>query len=105
MATKEEKIEQYEAQLKDLGVAVDTAMLLEITNGLGPANYNEDASYVAATDPEEVKRVYTNFVADELAISDEEKGMAAINEVLEMMTGINKKHRAVVYYLLAKKLG
>ncbi len=105
MSTKVEKMEQYTAQLQELGQSVDASLLEEITNGLGPANYNADAAYVAATDPEEVKRVYTNFVADELAVSDEEKGMAAIHEVLEMMSGINKKHRAVVYYLLAKKLG
>jgi hypothetical protein len=105
MATKVEKMEQYTAQLQELGVDVDTALLEKVTDGLGPANYNEDAAYVAASDEAEVKRVYTNYVADELAVSDEEAGMAAINEVLDMMSGINKKHRAVVYYLLAQKLG
>jgi hypothetical protein len=49
--------------------------------------------------------VYTNFVADDLGETDQEKGMSAINEVLEQMSGINRKYRAVVYYLLAKKYG
>ena len=105
MATKEEKLVDYKAQLDSLGVSVDEALLEKITDGLGPANYNDDASLVATSDEEELKRVYTNFVADELAVSDEEKGMAAIAEVAEQMSGENRKHRAVFYYLLEKKLG
>ena len=75
------------------------------TDACGPANYNDDGRYVAASNEDEVKRVHTGFVAYELAETDEEKGMAAIAEVLEQMSGMNKKYRAVVYYLLAKKYG
>ena len=42
-------------------------------------------------------------MGDELGEEDKEKGLAAIDEVCEQMGGINKKYRAVVYYLLAKK--
>jgi len=105
MSSKEEMMEKYQEQLGELGVAVDTAVLEMATDACGPANYNDDGRYVAASDADEVKRVYTNFVADELKETDEEKGMAAIAEVLEQMSGINRKYRAVVYYLLAKKYG
>ena len=105
MATKESKMEDYAAQLKKLGKRVDSKLLEEITDGLGPANYRADSSLVACSDKKELERVYTNFVADELAISDKEKGMKAIKDVCEMMKGVNRKHRGVFYYLLAKKLG
>ena len=105
MSTKVEMMEKYTAQLEDLKVSVDADVLEMATDACGPANYNADGQCVAATDPAEVKRVYTNFVADELKETDEEKGMAAIADVLEQMSGINRKYRAVVYYLLAKKYG
>jgi hypothetical protein len=103
MATKESKMEDYAAQLKEIGENVDMVLLKEITDGLGPANFNADASLVSCSDDKELERVYTNFVADELAVSDKEQGMKAIEEVCGMMKGINRKHRGVFYYLLAKK--
>lgn len=105
MSSKIEKLEQYTEQLHELGVTIDTEILEWVVDGLGPANYQTDASLVSATDDEELARVYTNFIADELAIADKEVGMAALLEVMEMMSGIARKHRAVVYYLLAKKFG
>ncbi len=105
MSTKVEMIEKYTAQLQELGIAVDDKVLEMTTDACGPANYSADGQLVAATDPDEVDRVYTGFVADELAETDKEKGLAVITEVLEQMSGINHKYRAVVYYLLAKKYG
>lgn len=104
MSTKIEKMEEYAAQLEEMGEAVDGKLLDAVTDGLGPANYNADASLVACSDKDELKRVYTNFVADELGVSDEEKGMEAIEAVCEKMTGIKRKHRAVFYYLLTKMI-
>lgn len=105
MSSKEEMMGKYMSQLSELGVDVDASVLDMAFEACGPANYNDDGRYVAASDADEVKRVYTNFVADELAETDEEKGMDAIAEVLEQMSAVNKKYRAVVYYLLAKKYG
>jgi Protein of unknown function (DUF2853) len=104
MSSKVEMLEKYVAQLEDMGETADSELLEKITDGLGPANYNLDAQAVSVTDPAEMKRVYTNFVADELAISDEEKGMAMVNAVGDKMAaaGIHKKYRAVFYYLLSK---
>lgn len=105
MSSKIEKMEQYVEQLNELGISIDEARLDAIVDGLGPANYQTDASLVSATDAEELDRVYTNFVADELAIADKEEGMKAIAEVMEQMSGVARKHRAVVYYLLAQYFG
>jgi len=106
MATKVEMMEKYTAQLEELGETVNAELLEWATDRVGPANYNRDAQTVAASDPEEVKRVYTNFVADELEETDEEKGMKCIDEVLETMKPCgSNKYRAVCYYLLSKKYG
>lgn len=97
-------LEKYVAQLGEMGETANMELLERVTDGLGPANYNLDAQAVSVTDSAEMKRVYTNFVADELAISDEEKGMAMVQEVANKMSaaGIHKKYRAVFYYLLSQ---
>jgi hypothetical protein len=105
MATKLDMMEKYTVQLKELGVEAEPELLTWITDRVGPANYDSDGQLVAATQPAELGRVFTGFVGDELAEEDEEKGMAAIQEVCDQMKDINKKYRAVVYYLLAKKYG
>lgn len=106
MATKVEMMEKYTEQLEELGVKVDAELLDWVTDRVGPANYKADAQLVAASDADELKRVYTGFVGDELAETDEEKGMAAIEAVCkEDMGDVKRKYRAVVYYLLAKKYG
>lgn len=98
-------MEKYTEQLEELGVTVDAELLDWVTDRVGPANYNADGQLVAASNDEELERVFTGFVGDELAETDKEKGMAAIHEVAEQMSGINRKYRGVVYYLLAKKYG
>lgn len=105
MSTKIEMMEKYTEQLAELGVTADTELLDWVTDRVGPANYSADGQLVAASNPEEVERVYTGFVGDELAETDKEKGMVAINEVLDQMSDMNRKYRGVVYYLLAKKYG
>src|SRR6056297_725699 len=105
MSTKIEMMEKYTEQLNELGVTVNTTLLDWVTDRVGPANYDADGQLVAATNSDELDGVYTGFVGDELAETDKEKGMAAINEVMEHMSGMNRKYRAVVYYLLAKKYG
>lgn len=105
MTTKEEMMEKYEAQLADLGESVDAELLSWVVDRVGPANYNADAQLVACSDDEERERVFTGFVGDELAETDKEKGMEAIAGVCDTMSSENRKYRAVVYYLLAKKYG
>lgn len=103
MSSKEEVMEQYKAQLQELGEAVDEALLDWVIDRVGPANYNDDGKLVACSDGDEKERVFTGFVGDELEETDKDKGMAAIEAVCERMSGVNRKYRAVVYYLLAKE--
>ncbi len=103
MSSKEEMMEKYEAQLKDLGVGIDAALLDWCVDRVGPANYNADGQLVSCSDESEVNTVYTNFVADELAETDKDTGMAHIMAVCEQMSGQSRKYRAVFYYLLAKR--
>lgn len=107
MATKEEMAAKYTEQLEECGVKVDSELLDWVIGCVGPANYKADAQLVAASDEEELGRVYKGFVGDELAETDKEKGMAAIHEVAAELKekGISRKYRAVFYYLLAKKYG
>ena len=98
-------MQRYTEHLDNLVDTVDAELLDWCVDRVGPANYNDDGRYVAATSEDELDRVYTGFVGDELAEADKGKGMDAINDVMMGMSGINKKYRAVVYYLLAKKYG
>ena len=105
MSTKIEMTAKYVAQLEELSITPDTTLLEWVVDRVGPANYNADGQLVACSDKEELERVYTGFVGDELAETDKEKGMSVIAEVCEDMKDINRKYRAVFYYLLAKKYG
>jgi hypothetical protein len=106
MKTKAElKMEKYAAQLKKIGVPVNKALLEKVTKALGPANYKLDAMFVAASDKKELVTVYKNFVVKKLGCKDEKKGMKAVEAAAEKMSGIRKKYRGVMYYILAKKFG
>ena len=101
----EQNIEKAAAQLGELGVRVNNALLEKIVKGLGIANQSMDASLVAASDPEELARVKTNFLEKKLGLSGEAANDAAIAEVMEKMAGIHQKSRGAVYYLLTEKFG
>lgn len=105
MSSKEEMIEKYKTQLQEVGSSVDDDLLNWVVDRVGPANYSSDGQLVACSDDKELETVYKGFVGDELKENDKEKGMASISAVCEEMSGINRKYRAVVYYLLAKKYG
>ena len=105
MSSKEEVTEKYVAQLEELGVSVDTELLSWVVDRVGPANYRDDAKLVACSDEDERGRVFTGFVGDELEETDKDKGLEAVSEVCAQMKGTNRKYRAVIYYLLAKKYG
>lgn len=106
MKTKAElKMEKYTAQLKKIGVPVNKELLATITKGLGPANYKLDAMFVAASDKKELEIVRKNFVAKKCGVTDVAKGEKAVAAAAEKMSGVRKKYRGVMYYILAKKLG
>ena len=96
---------KYQEQLSEMGVSIDAELLEWCVDRVGPANYNADGQLVACSNDDELERVYTGFVGDELAETDKEKGMEHIMAVCEEMSGVSRKYRAVFYYLLAKRYG
>ena len=66
---------------------------------------NRDAMAVSGTDPAELETVRKNFVEKKLGIDNKSKGMAAIKEVADKMSGIKLKNRVAFYYMVQKTLG
>lgn len=104
MSQRDELIEKYAADLKDkCGVTPDIDFLTKVTIGLGPSIYNKDSSTVAGSDKKELETVKKNFLIKKLGLSDSAELDDAIEKVIEQYGKSNPaKHRAVVYYLLAK---
>ncbi|ATA68911.1 DUF2853 family protein [Capnocytophaga cynodegmi] len=104
MSKRDELIELYAKDLKEkCGVTPDLDFLKKVTIGLGPSIYNADSSTVAGSDKTELDRVKQNFLIKKLGLKDGPELDNAIESVIETYGKSNKsKHRAVVYYLLAK---
>ena len=104
MSKRDELIEKYAADLKDkCGVKPDMDFLKKVTIGCGPSIYNADSSTVAASDKSELERVKNNFLIKKLGLKDSSDLDDAIASVIEQYgKSVKQKHRAVVYYLLAK---
>lgn len=107
MATKEQQIEKYIIQLKKTKTPLNKELLDQIVKMLGPANYKLDAMFVATSDKKELDTVYKNFIVKKLKSESEEKSRKIMAAMIEKITdaGIRKKYRAVLYYMLAKKMG
>lgn len=97
-------IEQYAADiLGKFGETPDMDFLKKVTVGLGPSIYNRDSSKVSGTDTSELETVKKNFLIKKLGLSDGPELMEAIQSVIETYGSSERnKHRAVVYYMLAK---
>jgi len=106
MGRRDELIGKYADDLRKLGIEPDMALLENATAACGPAIYREDASTVASSDPEEMARVRENFCKKKLGATDEATIDAALAKAVETYGSANRnKHRAVMYYLLARELG
>lgn len=103
-STRDELIEKYVADIKGkFGQTPDLDLLKKVTMGLGPAIYNLDASKVSGADESELETVKNNFLIKKLGLSDGPSLMDAIKSVVETYGPSERnKHRAVVYYMLAK---
>lgn len=97
-------IEQYAADIQGkFGETPDMEFLKKVTVGLGPSIYNRDSSKVSGTDSTELETVKKNFLIKKLGLSDGPELMEAIKSVLDTYGSSERnKHRAVVYYMLAK---
>lgn len=107
MSKLDEKIEQYNAEFKKIGVKdVDQAALRGVAKACGPSIYNADASKVSSSDEKELDRVKTNFCKNKLGINDDAKIDAAVSKVVDTFGSSNKsKYRAMFYYMLADHFG
>ncbi len=101
---RDELIEKYASDIKNkFGQTPDMDLLHKVTMGLGPAIYNLDASKVSGSAESELETVKNNFLIKKLGLSDSPALMDAINSVMETYGAQERsKHRAVVYYMLAK---
>ena len=107
MSKRDELIEKYAADIKEkFGESPDMDFLTKVAIGLGPAIYNLDASKVSGSDDKELETVKNNFLIKKLGLSDGPQLMDAINTVIDKYGRSEKnKHRAVIYYQLAKHFG
>lgn len=101
----EENIEKSKAQLEEIGVSVDDALLSKIVKGFGIANQSLDASLVSASDKSEVATLKNGFMTKKLGLEDEAEKDAAVSSVMEKMKPFKQKRRGAVCYLLTTELG
>lgn len=106
MSKRDELIAKYAADLKDkCGVRADMDLLTKVTIGCGPSIYNADAATVSGSDESELATVKNNFIKKKLGVKSDSDADKAIASVMDQYGQSNRnKYRAVVYYLLAKKL-
>lgn len=94
------------SDIKKYVPTVDEAAVTGIVKHLGIALQSRDASLVAATDPEELKRVREGFLKKKLALTESDADLdTAIQEVMTKMKGVHDKSRVTVCYLLADRFG
>ncbi|CDT09449.1 DUF2853 family protein [Sphingobacterium faecium] len=104
MSKLDEKITAYIAEAKKLKLPLEDPLIESVTRGLGPSIYKADAETIASSDPDEIKRLKTNFLIKKLGLADDAKLDAAIDEVFTQIGKSNRnKYRVLVYALLVKK--
>ncbi len=107
MGKRDDLIATYASDLKDkCGVTPDIELLTKVTIGLGPVIYNSDGSLVAGSDQTELDTIRQNFLIKKLGLADGPELQSAIDKVIDQYGRSHRtKHRAVIYYLLAKHFG
>jgi hypothetical protein len=93
----------WAADVKKYDPKADDAAIAGIVRHCGIALHKVDSSLVSYSDPAELKRVREGFLKKKLALTDSDADIdAALASVGEILTGVNRKNRVTVYYLLAK---
>ena len=104
MATFEETVKVFEAEMDRLGIHYHDDLFQAITKSLGPSIYNADSSRVSCSDQSELDTVKNNFLIGKLGLEDGPELDAAIKEVCGALGSSNpNKYRACFYYLLVGK--
>jgi hypothetical protein len=104
MSKRDDLIAKYATDLKEkCKITPDMDFLTKVTIGCGPSIYNKDASTVAGSDQTELDTVKNNFLIKKLGLTDGPELDKAIADVIATYGKSNpSKHRAVIYYMLAK---
>jgi HSP20 family molecular chaperone IbpA len=96
----------YAANVERYASTVDAAAVKGIVKYLGVALQNRDTSLVAASDPEELRRVRDSFMKKKLGLTQTDAELdAALKDVMTIMSSDRNKSRVTVYYLLAERFG
>jgi hypothetical protein len=101
----EDNIAKSKAQLEELGVSVNDALLEKIVKGFGIANQSLDASLVSASDKGELATLKNGFATKKLGLEDDGEKDAAIKTVMDKMGKFKQKRRGAVCYLLTTETG
>lgn len=95
---------EYLADIKKYDANPDEAAVERLVQRLALVMRDRDASMVATSDMEELKRVEKNWAQDKLGF-DEVQSKSAVKTVAELLKGDRTKNRVTFYYLVAKELG
>lgn len=98
--------QKYIDNIKKYTSSVNEEAVAGIVRHCGIALRSRDASLVAGTDPEELKRVRESWLKKKLALADADADLdKAIQAVITKMKAERAKERVTVYYLLAEHYG
>lgn len=97
----------YAADVQKYTENVDAAALAGIVKHLGIALRSKDSSLVAASDPEEMKRLRDGFLKKKLGLKEtpDKELDALLKDVAKRMARVREKSRVTFCYLLAEKCG
>ncbi len=93
------------AAVKKYAPNADDAKIAAVVKHLGIALRNRDSSFVAASDPKELKTVHDSWCKKKLGLTDDAAIEAGIKEVAAKMHADRDKSRVAFYYLLAEHFG
>lgn len=107
MGRRDDLILKYAEDIRSkLGEEPDMDLLTKVTIGCGPSIYNADAETVAGSDEAEMDRIRQGYLVRKLGLEDGPQLTEAINAVIDAYGRSNRsKYRAVVYYMLCRRLG
>ncbi len=105
MGKRDDKVAQYIAEAKKLGLNLSADLIEKVTVGLGPSIYKKDSETIACGQTSELETVRKNFLQKKLGLTEDNASLdEAIKKVCETMGTSNRnKYRALFYALLTKE--
>ncbi|MGO9547431.1 MAG: DUF2853 family protein [Rhodomicrobium sp.] len=97
------EVKKYLAGIAKYTSPVNEEAVSAIVSHLGIALRNRDSTFVASTDPEELKTVRESWLKRKLELPGSDADLdGAIHTVMQRMKADRMKERVTVYYLLAE---